>query len=213
MAVAKIYLSTDTAKSGDQPETVGHSKDLTRVYRGDTLASSFFFTNALYSLSTFLRPFIRMKFRAALSMLACAVVTVFGQTIDIGKPTQGTVLSRGQSFTAQIDRPVSILQHELFVKYLPTHPLENSIMSCTEVGIALAITNCNNGVCPQPQDQLGNVLYAGPFTPTLQGPGQYYQKFKLQVPQYMSSGPAIFTLTHLCLLGVCCFLSHFGQMR
>ena len=78
--------------------------------------------------------------------------------------------------------------------------------SCIQVGIALAIDNCNDGVCPQPTDQLGDVLYAGPWTPTAHNPGGFYQNFTFQVPTYMTPGPAIFTLTHLCLLGVGFFL-------
>lgn len=79
---------------------------------------------------------------------------------------------------------------------------QESLASCIQVGIALAIDNCNKGVCPQPTDQLGDVLYAGPWKPTPHAPGGFYQNFSLQVPAYMSTGPAIFTLTHLCLLGV-----------
>ena len=81
--------------------------------------------------------------------------------------------------------------------------------SCIQVGIALAMVNCNKGVCPQPANELGSVLYAGPWTPTLHTPGGFYQNFSLQVPQYMSTGSAVFTLTHLCLLGVCILPMHF----
>ena len=95
--------------------------------------------------------------------------------------------------------------------YSLSHRLQDSIIGCIEVGIALAIDSCNNGVCPQPQDQLGSVLYAGPFTPTGHGSGGFYQNFTLQVPDYMTPGPAIFTLTHLCLIGVCSFLLAFRR--
>lgn len=70
------------------------------------------------------------------------------------------------------------------------------------MGIALAVNSCNDGVCPQPSDQLGNVLYAGPWTPTAHPSSGNYQNFTLQVPEYMPEGPATFTLTHLCLIGV-----------
>ena len=80
---------------------------------------------------------------------------------------------------------------------------QGSMASCIQVGIALAMDNCYNGVCPQPADQLGAVLYAGPWTPTVHPVGGFYQNFTLQVPEYFSAGPAIFSLTHLCLLGVC----------
>ena len=50
----------------------------------------------------------RMKFLAAAFVLASAVGTVVGQTIELGTPANGTVLSPGQNFTAQIVQPASI---------------------------------------------------------------------------------------------------------
>ncbi|KAF9226919.1 hypothetical protein BS17DRAFT_776339 [Gyrodon lividus] len=123
-----------------------------------------------------------MKFFSVAAFLATAVASVFGQTIELGYPTSGTILTPGQSFTAQVIQP-------------------ESMASCIQVGIALAMDSCSNGVCPQPADQLGDVLYAGPWTPTGHSQGGFYQNFTLQVSEYMSAGPAIFTLTHLCLLG------------
>ena len=84
-----------------------------------------------------------------------------------------------------------------------------SMASCVQVGIALAMASCTKGVCPDPSERLGSVLYAGPWTPTAHNPGGFYQNFTLQVPEYTSTGPAIFTLTHLCLLGVRYFLVRF----
>ena len=97
--------------------------------------------------------------------------------------------------------------------YSPTYRHQTSIASCIEVGIALAIDSCDNGACPQPQNQLGYVLYAGPFTPTTPYSDGFYENFTFQVPEYMSTGPAVFTLTHLCLLGVRLFLDHFLSTR
>ncbi|KAN0096995.1 hypothetical protein V8E55_001441 [Tylopilus felleus] len=123
-----------------------------------------------------------MKLFPVVSVLVGAVASVLGQTIELGYPTAGTVLSPGQNFTSQVVQP-------------------ESLASCIQVGIALAMNNCNNGVCPQPTDQLGDVLYAGPWNPTPHAQGGFYQNFSLQVPGYMPPGSAIFTLTHLCLLG------------
>ncbi|KAF8433022.1 hypothetical protein L210DRAFT_3650093 [Boletus edulis BED1] len=123
-----------------------------------------------------------MKLFPIISVLVGTAVSILGQTIELGTPTNGAVLHQGKNFTAQVIQP-------------------ESIASCIQVGIALAINSCNNGVCPQPTDQLGNVLYAGPWNPTPHNPGGFYQNFTLQVPAFMNTGPAIFTLTHLCLLG------------
>ncbi|KAI9574264.1 hypothetical protein HD554DRAFT_2045851 [Boletus coccyginus] len=122
-----------------------------------------------------------MKLLPVISVFA-AVASALGQTIAIGFPTNGTVLQLGKNFTAQIVRPTAL-------------------MGCTEVGIALAIANCNGKVCPQPAVQLGSVLYAGSFAPTTPTQGGFYQNFSVQVPAFMTSGASIFTLTHLCLLG------------
>ncbi|KAG1794676.1 uncharacterized protein HD556DRAFT_1369227, partial [Suillus plorans] len=73
--------------------------------------------------------------------------------------------------------------------------------SVIQVGIALGIDNCENGPCPDPADGLGSVLYAGPWTPESHSDG-YYQNFTVTLPSYLTEGPAIFTLTHFCLLGV-----------
>lgn len=74
--------------------------------------------------------------------------------------------------------------------------------SCIQVGIALAVDHCS-GTCPQPQSQLGDVLYAGPWNPVTPKLGYgYIQDFTVKISQSMPKGPAIFTLTHLCLLGV-----------
>ncbi|KAF8119433.1 hypothetical protein EV363DRAFT_1384175 [Boletus edulis] len=129
-----------------------------------------------------------MKLFPIVSVLVGAAVSVLGQTIELGAPTNGAVLHQGKNFTAQVIQPASLA-------------------SCIQVGIALAIDSCNNGVCPQPADQLGNVLYAGPWNPTAHSPasGGFYQNFTLQVPTFMNTGPAIFTLTHLCLLGAAPF--------
>lgn len=73
-----------------------------------------------------------------------------------------------------------------------------------DVGIALALNSCTNGVCPKPVQALGSVLYAGPWNPSILQPGVgFYQNFTFQLSQYQPAGPAIFTLTHFCLAGVC----------
>ncbi|KAI9569283.1 hypothetical protein HD554DRAFT_2038237 [Boletus coccyginus] len=109
-----------------------------------------------------------------------AVTSALSQAVVIGAPTSGTTLSLGQTFTAQ----------------LLVFP---SFAACIDVNIILAIANCNNGVCPQKNDAPGNVLYAGPFLAT-EHPDGLYQNFSMQVPQYMSAGPAAFSLRRRCLL-------------
>ncbi|KAJ8591241.1 hypothetical protein M405DRAFT_851409 [Rhizopogon salebrosus TDB-379] len=125
-----------------------------------------------------------MLFFKCIAILTAAVSATFAQTIQLGFPQNGNTFSPGQKVTAQVILP-------------------GSIASCIQVGIALAINSCQNGVCPAPAEALGSVLYAGPWTPTKalnHPPGGFYQNFTVTIPSYLG-GPAIFTLTHLCLLG------------
>jgi hypothetical protein len=81
--------------------------------------------------------------------------------------------------------------------------------SSIDIGIALALNSCVNGVCPQPAQELGSVLYAGPWNPDISLPGVgFYQNFTFQLSQYQPAGQAIFTLTHFFLAGV---RNHFGS--
>lgn len=78
-----------------------------QVYKDGVLPYNFLQQHTLWSLDLLLH-ILGMKFLATVSVLAGAVATVLGQTIDIGIPTDGTVLFLGQNFTAQILRPVSL---------------------------------------------------------------------------------------------------------
>ncbi|KAI5993581.1 hypothetical protein EDD15DRAFT_2266306 [Pisolithus albus] len=123
-----------------------------------------------------------MKLYAFVTVLAMMAASAFGQTIELGSPQNGDVLTIGQNFTVQVVQP-------------------ESMASVIQIGIALAIASCNNGVCPQPTSQLGDVVYAGPWTPTAHAEGGFYQNFTFQVGEYSTPGPAVFTLVHSCLLG------------
>ncbi|KAG0695987.1 hypothetical protein DFH29DRAFT_1004968 [Suillus ampliporus] len=123
-----------------------------------------------------------MRFFKFISILAAGISATFAQTIELGFPQNGDSFSPGQKVTAQVIQPVSMA-------------------SCIQVGIALAINNCVNGACPAPADALGSVLYAGPWTPKSHPSGGFYQNFTVTLSTYLAKGPAIFTLTHLCLLG------------
>ncbi|KAI6152428.1 hypothetical protein BKA82DRAFT_993350 [Pisolithus tinctorius] len=144
------------------------------------------FTLLRYSITPLLQdPHIfksSMKFYAFVTVLAAIVASALGQTIELGSPQNGDVLTIGKNFTVQVVQP-------------------DSLASVIQIGIALSIDNCNNGVCPQPTEQLGNVLYAGPWTPTGHAQGGFYQNFTFQLDQYSTTGPAVFTLSHFCLLG------------
>ncbi|KAI6042830.1 hypothetical protein EDC04DRAFT_888023 [Pisolithus marmoratus] len=123
-----------------------------------------------------------MRFLTYVIVLVAAATSAVGQLIELGYPTNGAVLHTGSNITVQVIQP-------------------GSIASVWQVGIALTIDTCSNGVCPQPTQQLGSVLYVGPWTPTAHTQGGFYQNFTVKLDQYMPKGPAVFTLTHFCLLG------------
>ncbi|KAH7916230.1 hypothetical protein BJ138DRAFT_1121895 [Hygrophoropsis aurantiaca] len=124
-----------------------------------------------------------MKFFSTVAVLVGVAATALAQTIELAYPTDGTVLTPGQNITAQIVQP-------------------ESMASCIQVGIALALNACENGVCPDPAQELGAILYAGPWTPTGHQVGGFYQNFSVSIPMFLQgAGPGIFSLTHLCLLG------------
>lgn len=149
-----------------------------------------------------------MKLLALISVLASAIVSVLGQTIEIGAPAAGTVLYPGQNFTAQIILPVSP-RNEASHSYLLNLIRQISMADVVQVGIALALNDCPNGVCnAQPDCPLYYPLYVGPWTPNTSGRGGYYQNFTLKVPDGMPAGPAVFTLVHFGLMGVTSFCLH-----
>ncbi|KAH7930622.1 hypothetical protein BV22DRAFT_1054285 [Leucogyrophana mollusca] len=125
-----------------------------------------------------------MKFFSSAVVLATAAATAVAQTIELGYPVDGTILSPGQKIGVQVVQP-------------------ESMASCIQVGIALAINACHTPEdCPSPAQELGDVLYAGPWTPTAHSNGGgFYQNITVEVPSFSTATPAIFTLTHLCLLG------------
>ena len=57
-----------------------------------------------------------MKLFPVVSVLVGAVASVLGQTIELGYPTAGTVLSPGQNFTSQVVQPVSTQRDSLCVR-------------------------------------------------------------------------------------------------
>ncbi|KAJ6469391.1 hypothetical protein C8R45DRAFT_1166999, partial [Mycena sanguinolenta] len=121
--------------------------------------------------------------------LSCLyIATVSAQASRIGFPLPGATLKFGTNFTVQLVRPDSI---------------EGSI----EVGIAIALLGCpvsQEAVCPSPANQLGEILYTGPFNPAFQGPNMFYENFTLTVPEadfFSSPGRGQLAVARLHLIG------------
>ncbi|KAG1899998.1 uncharacterized protein F5891DRAFT_1173349 [Suillus fuscotomentosus] len=121
-----------------------------------------------------------------IAVFAAGISATLAQTIELGFPQNGDNFCPGQEATTR-----------LFNRW-------ESVASTVQVGIALGIDDCENGLWPDPADGLGFVLYAGPWTPESHGPPYaygYYQNFTVTILSYLTKGPAIFTLTHFCLIG------------
>ncbi|KAG2065656.1 hypothetical protein BDR04DRAFT_1082966 [Suillus decipiens] len=119
-----------------------------------------------------------------IAVFAAGIATTLAQTIELGYPQSGDNSYSGQGLDAQVILPVSI-------------------EGCIQVGIALGIKSCVDGSCFDPADGSGSVLYAGPWTHDTNTPGidSSYQNFTVTILSDLAQGLAIFTLTHLCLIG------------
>ncbi|KAH7930620.1 hypothetical protein BV22DRAFT_1028079 [Leucogyrophana mollusca] len=125
-----------------------------------------------------------MKFFSSVVVLAAAAASAIASpgSVKIGYPTPGTILFPGENVKVQVIQP-------------------NHMDTNIQVGIALAIDQCENNVCDDPSQKLGSVLYAGQFEPTASIGGGRYQNFTVTLPDYIGAGPGIFTVTHLSLIG------------
>ncbi len=108
------------------------------------------------------------------------VASVFAQSIDILTPTKNQV----------------IINH-----------LQDSLTSVVQIGIAITIARCEDNPCEDnpcedKSQQLGEVLFAGPYNPTFVVPGffGFYQNYSVATP--ITSGLAALSVVHPSLIGV-----------
>ncbi|KAF8132197.1 hypothetical protein K438DRAFT_1884949 [Mycena galopus ATCC 62051] len=105
-----------------------------------------------------------MKFILNILTISCLyIATVWAQGVQIGSPLPGATLEFDSTFTFQLIRP-DFIDTEI------------------EVGIAVGLVSCPLSVCPLPEGELEEILYTGPFNPTLHGIGRFYENFTLTVP-------------------------------
>ncbi|KAE9405576.1 hypothetical protein BT96DRAFT_934816 [Gymnopus androsaceus JB14] len=127
-------------------------------------------------------------FSSLISLLAVALVAttaVVAQSAHIGAPADMAEVAG--SFTAMIEVP-------------------DSLTSVTEVALVIALLSCASASCPGPSEELGTVLYDGPFSPVFTTePGTTtlppHQNFTLTVPESFAAGPAQLGVAHFSLIG------------
>ncbi|KAJ7134908.1 hypothetical protein C8R44DRAFT_977387 [Mycena epipterygia] len=114
------------------------------------------------------------------------IATVWAQATELGSPLPGAILQFNTNFTVQLILPISI---------------EGSI----DVGIAIGLLSCptsEEATCPPPADELGDVLFVGPFNPTLHPMAMFYENFTVTVPsEGFPVGRAQLTIARFHLVG------------
>ncbi|GKZ69930.1 hypothetical protein AnigIFM50267_005167 [Aspergillus niger] len=114
--------------------------------------------------------------------LALYTATALAQGIYINSPAAGTELQAGETVTVQLVRPVFS---------------EN----VAEIGIAIGIESCSGSSgCPDPDSEIGNLLYSGPYDPQSNGPPDPYENFTITVPDV--TGPAQIGVVRPFLVGL-----------
>lgn len=159
-----------------------------------------------------------MKFFAAVTTLATFLLfltSTHAQSIDIGPPLPGTIVTPGQNITVEVDKPVrsaSALRFYFYFGAAIDCVLQNSLTGSDDVAIVIAMRSCATlptGSCADfdVSQALGIILYQGPYTPAYQnvsGQGYKppYQNFTVTVPSSLEAGEAVLSVTHLVLTGV-----------
>ncbi|KAI5116835.1 hypothetical protein M0805_009605 [Coniferiporia weirii] len=112
------------------------------------------------------------------------------QRVSIFDPSMNQSLTPGQNITVSV------------VKF-------DSLTGSTEIGIGIALHHCNEIPCEDASEQLGSILYTGPFVPERGAgdEGQPYQNFSIAIPSSFLPGPAVLSIAHANLVGAGPFLN------
>ena len=88
--------------------------------------------------------------------------------------------------------------------------LQDSLTNSQDVSVAIGLLSCAgrapSGTCDgiDPTEELGTVLFAGPYTPHLINSGSttLVQNYTVTIPNDFPSGPALLSVAHFVLVGV-----------
>ncbi|KAF7303667.1 hypothetical protein MIND_00596100 [Mycena indigotica] len=126
-----------------------------------------------------------MKLLASFAVVCATLVTsALAQSVRIGAPADGAKVTVGSSLVVEIDRP-------------------DTLTPSTEIAIVIGFEACNDGPCPSPADQMGTILYNGPYKPEFQDDGVFFphQNFTVTIPQNAVKGPSQLNVAHFALVG------------
>ncbi|KAF8989294.1 hypothetical protein BDQ17DRAFT_1177769, partial [Cyathus striatus] len=79
-----------------------------------------------------------------------------------------------------------------------------SLSSSSEIALVIALQSCPTTTCTAPADNLGTILYSGPYNPKYESPSGEkppYQNFTVVVPMSMRTGRGQLGVVHFNLIG------------
>ncbi|KAG1742012.1 hypothetical protein EDB19DRAFT_1827931 [Suillus lakei] len=113
----------------------------------------------------------------------------------INLPAPGSSITAGANFTVQIGLPSVVFNNN------PAHS-QDTLTGTEEISIVIAIQSCPTGNCLPVSEDMGTVLYEGPFNPQFgSGADDPYEDFSVQVPVSFATGQAQLGLAHFNLIG------------
>lgn len=150
-------------------------------------------------------------FSVLFSLLAITTTSVLAQSANIGAPADMTEVSAGSNFTVMIDRPVRP-NIPIIIHGTSQLQSQDTLTGSTEVALVIALLSCASNPCPGPSEELGTVLYDGPFDPQFTTePGTSslppHENFTLTIPSTFTKGQAQLGVAHFFLLGVSLFMN------
>ncbi|KAH9851612.1 hypothetical protein C2E23DRAFT_829905 [Lenzites betulinus] len=125
--------------------------------------------------------------------VAYFALAVFGQRIAIGAPAEWSTFKAGSNITVEVDRPMTLTGSEDVAIAIGLWPCagygEDANRTCAEMDVTQV---------------LGDVLYAGPYSPQLAPPDAYkppYQNFTVRIPENLAPGQASLGVAHFAIIG------------
>jgi len=122
--------------------------------------------------------------KSIFAVLALAA-SALAQGINIFSPTAG------QSIVAGTGAEVVVAKGD-------------TLTGSTDIGVAVLIHHCNQSPCEDATEQLGEIFYAGAFSPQRSpgmANGEPFQSFFASVPIDFPKGPAVLSVPHAVLIG------------
>ena len=94
---------------------------------------------------------------------------------------------------------------------------QDTLTNSQDISVAIGLLSCAGrappGTCDgiDPTQELGTVLFAGPYAPQVAVPGgtTLVQNYTVTIPSDFPSGPALLSVPHFVLVGVRTFSSCF----